>query len=375
MSPSTPTSTMVVVPFLAEDPKLVVRTLELAATHPRVTEVVGIHGDDPETVRAVTALASDFRIIPQQRIGRLRAGKGDAINTGFDYFLQSTCDRLHFYDADIKTFETSWIDQAESGLDLGFDTVRHFYPRGATDGMVTAMLVRPALAMRWPYSVLARLKQPLSGEIAFTRRSATAIAGAQLVRKQSDWGIDTVITGATAHLGFSIYENYIVAGKDHQLYGSLAELKTMFWECLGALRLLMRESEPQQVAHHTDTHPPPTLDLLNVVAFDAPATEKILQKPLTASQRELLRTEFNPAYADALVEKRLEMFDTTTWLDILKVLITRTVPSDLDWQTVAFQLWVARVLHFNSFEVEKGYAHAIEYIEAMITEAMLNPVN
>ncbi|MBA3362177.1 MAG: hypothetical protein H0T94_12055 [Acidimicrobiia bacterium] len=375
MSPSTPTSTMVVVPFLAEDPELVVRTLELAATHPRVSEVVGIHGDDPETVRAVKALASGLRIIPQRRIGRLRAGKGDAINTGFDYFLRSKCDRLHFYDADIKTFEMSWIDQAESGLDLGFDTVRHFYPRAATDGMVTAMLVRPALAMRWPYTALARLKQPLSGEIAFTRRSATAIASERLVREQSDWGIDTAITGITAHLGFSIYENYVVAGKDHQLYGSLAELKTMFWECLGALQLLMRDSEPQQVAHHTDSHSPPTLDLLNVVAFDAPASEKILQKPLTASQRELLRTQFKPEYAEALNKKQLETFDTTRWLDILRVLITRAVPSDLDWQTVAFQLWVARVLHFNAFEVEKGYTHAIEYIEAMITKAMLNPVN
>lgn len=365
---------MVVVPFLSEDPALVVRTLELAASHPRVSEVIGLHGDDEETAQAVRARASTFRLVPQSRIGSLRAGKGDAINTGFDQFLASDCDRLHFYDADIKTFDRDWIAGAESGLDLGFDTVRHFYPRAATDGMVTAMLVRPALAMLWPHSVLARIKQPLAGEVAFNRRAAEAIAGDTLVREQSDWGIDTAITAITGRLGLSIYENYVAAGKDHQLYGSLAELKTMFWECLGALQRLRDGPPPAPAAHHVDPEAPPASQLTGLVAFDFGATEKLLQRPLSETQRSLLRANFDPAIAGGFRDKRFDL-DTPAWLDIVKVLLIEADIADRDWQTVGFQIWVARVLHYTAMEVVKGYDHAMKYVDDMVRAAMLHPVN
>lgn len=371
---------MVVVPFLAEDPRLVARTLDLAAAHPRVAEVIGVHGDDLEVVEAVNALVSGahsttIRVLPQKRIGSLRAGKGDAINTGFDYFLASACDRLHFYDADIKTFATSWIEGAEAGLDLGFDTVRHFYPRAPTDGMVTAMLVRPALAMLWPQSVLARIRTPLSGEVAFDRKAVSGIAAESLVRQQSDWGIDTVITGVTARLGFSIYENYLAVGKDHQLYGSLEELATMYWECLRALQLLMSGPDPQHSVHHSDTPATPTTGIADLIAFDVATSIELLGRPLTDRQVGLLRSHFNPELHPALHAQTLDIFATSVWLDILGVLITQADLSDADWQIIAFQLWVARVLHYTAFEVVKGYDHSAAYIEAMIREAMLHPVN
>ncbi len=365
---------MVVVPFLSEDPALVVRTLDLANSHPRVSEVIGIHGDDDEAVRSVRALSTTYRLETQRRIGSLRPGKGDAINTGFDLFLESDCDRLHFYDADIKTFDPGWIEAAESGLDLGYDTVRHFYPRAATDGMVTAMLVRPALAMLWPRSVLARIKQPLAGEVAFSRRAAEAIAKNDLVRDQSDWGIDTLITAITARLGLSIYENCVAAGKDHQLYGNLEELRTMFGECLGALQRLRGGAPPQPAAHHADPDVPPDSHVGGLVAFDFAASARLLQRPLTNPQLSLLREHFDPAIAANLHEQHYEI-DTPAWLGALKVLLTDANISDRDWETIAFHLWVSRVLHYTSNEVVKGYGHSTRYVEDMVREAMLHPIN
>ncbi|CAN5231366.1 hypothetical protein BH18ACT5_BH18ACT5_14870 [soil metagenome] len=217
-------SSLVVVPFLAEDPHLVALTFNLAAAHPAVAEVIGVHGSDESTVARVRSLAPAFRTVPQKRIGLLRPGKGDAINTGFDYFLASSHNRLHFFDADIKTFDGTWIEHAEVGLDHGFDTVRHFYPRAATDGMITAMLTRPGMAMLWPHSILSRIKQPLSGEVAFTRHAVELLVSEPGVREQSDWGIDTVITVSSTRLGLSLFENFVAAGKDHKLYDGLDDL-------------------------------------------------------------------------------------------------------------------------------------------------------
>jgi mannosylglycerate synthase len=366
---------MVVVPFLDEDPRLVVRTVEIAASHPRVRQVIGIHGDNQEVAAEVGAAAPGIAIAAQERLGDLRPGKGDAINTGIARFLESDCDRLHFYDADIKTFDRSWIDQSEEGLDRGFATVRHFYPRAATDGMVTAMVVRPGLAMSWPDSVLARIRQPLSGEVAFTRAAASALAEESAVRRQSDWGIDTVITGVSAQLGLSIYENEIAEGKDHRLYGSLEDLEAMLWECLQAVRDLRRGPLPRRVRHQVVTRPDIAPAVRELVAFDFSVSERILRRPLSTTQRELLHEHFPSEVAASIEDRRWDCFDTHTWIGIVNLLITRADRESHDWQSIAFRLWVSRVLFYASVVVPEGYQQAMQYIEEMVSVAMLHPVN
>jgi mannosylglycerate synthase len=366
---------MVVVPFLAEAPELVIRTLATAASHPRVREVVGVHGLDDEVAAEVRTGVSGVRLIKQRRIGALRAGKGDAVNTGIEVFLASECDRLHFYDADIKTFASSWIDMSEAGLDRGFETVRHFYPRATTDGMVTAMLVRPAFATCWPESVLARIKQPLAGEVAFSRPAAEALASQAVILRQSDWGIDTVITGSCARLGLSIYENQIGLGKDHQLYGSLADLRTMFWECLQAVRTLRVGGEVADVKHHVEWDLGPIPAFTNQAAFDLVASTQVLEGPLRSSEVALLRSNFEPRVAAAIEESRWDVFDTATWLGILHLLITRANADEEDWHEIAFRLWVGRVLFYAIEVAREGHDRAMAYIDTMVDQAMVHPLN
>jgi hypothetical protein len=366
---------MVVVPFLSEDPELVSRTLDFAASHPRVESVIGVHGDDQESASEVKKRVSGISIVPQQRIGMRRPGKGDAINTGFAHFVASRCERLHFYDADIKTFNHGWIDQAEEGLDRGFDSARHFYSRAATDGMVTAMLVRPALAMSWPQSVLARIRQPLSGEVAFSREAALALAGQPEIRDQSDWGIDTIITGISARLGFSIYENYVPEGKDHQLYGSLGELETMFWECLLAVLVLRRGPAPDRVRHHVEFRESDSPSVVDRVAFDYAASKQLLLRPLARAELDVLWDHFPIEVARSIEGQTWDAFDSATWIDVVRVLITRADPQSEHWRALAFRLWVSRVLYYTVTVAQNGHRQAMAYIEAMIEDAILNPVN
>ncbi|HUO46813.1 MAG TPA: hypothetical protein VM470_08270, partial [Acidimicrobiia bacterium] len=130
---------LVVVPFLEEDPELVVRTLGIAAAHASVAQVVAVAGSHTPTNRAVRAATpglpgAPIDIIDQERIGDRRSGKGDAINTGFKYFLACPqLDRIHFYDSEIRSFGADWIEKAEAAADLGYEAVRHYYPRAATD--------------------------------------------------------------------------------------------------------------------------------------------------------------------------------------------------------------------------------------------------
>ena len=53
-------------------------------------------------------------LILQDRIGDKRPGKGDGMNTALRYFLEKTdLDRIHFYDADITSFNEEWMTKAE----------------------------------------------------------------------------------------------------------------------------------------------------------------------------------------------------------------------------------------------------------------------
>ncbi|HEX5671653.1 MAG TPA: hypothetical protein VFY46_02925, partial [Acidimicrobiia bacterium] len=77
LSHSTETRSLVVVPFLDEDPELVLRTLAIAAAHPRVDEVVGVSSTHLPTNQQVengvsSITGAPVSIIPQERVGNQR---------------------------------------------------------------------------------------------------------------------------------------------------------------------------------------------------------------------------------------------------------------------------------------------------------------
>ncbi len=371
---------MVVIPFLEEDPDLVVRTIEIAAAHGAVGEVMGVAGGHRPTTEAVQArlTATPLRrvsIVTQDRIGSLRSGKGDAINTGLRYFLDRTSyEAVHFYDSEIRTFSPGWIDKAEAAADLGYDAIRHYYPRSATDAMITWMVVRPGFALLWPQSELPWINQPLSGEVMFTRRAAEVLAADPWVRGQSDWGIDTVLTYASVAYGFSLYECYISEGKDHALYGSLADIKTMMLECLAALQHLREALPPATVVHRIEYPHAVSPAIAEKIGYDIAASQLLLAAAWTDRQEELLTEFFPPEVAGRAKDWRRwpdsSFLDDHAWFATLRCLLDHFVLGDDDWEALAFRLWVGRVLHFTLTVAVRGHAFALAYLNEMVIRAI-----
>lgn len=354
------------VPFLSEAPDLVAATLEEALAHPAVGLVLGIHGDDGTinaAVRGLVAGRPGIDLLPQRRIGSFRPGKGDAINTGFRIFLDETdFQRLHFYDADIRSFDRSWIERAELALDKGFQAVRHFYPRSPTDGMITWMVTRPGFGLLWPDSVLPWIEQPMSGEVAFERSAVAVLMADPVVVAQSDWGIDTAITHRSVAHGLSIYETFAPQGKDHQLYGSLEELRTMLLECLHTLQRLRGASAPRPIRHFAESagsNEAPAA--IQRVAYDVGATRAMALQPWSPDQLEILHQHF---------DQDLKHLDTATWLAALRVLLQNFDASSPEWREVAFRLWTRRVLIYSEAIEGLTYTQAISQLKAMVHESV-----
>lgn len=373
---------LVVIPILNEDLEVVVSNLRTAAAHPSVGLVLAVTGDHEKTNHAIEAAITDIgaraRVLPQQRLGTLRPGKGDAINTGFQVFLDDgEFDRIHFYDADIKTFDGDWITKAETALDLGYQAVRHFYPRAATDAMITWMVTRLGFAACWPQSQLPTIEQPLSGELAFSRDAAGIVAADSRVKSQSDWGVDTAITFATISHGLSVYESYIARGKDHALYSSLTDIKVMMVECLGALQRL-RSTSDLALPHVERMSEPPDFvspQIAQQIGFDIEATQWLLAEQWTPRQEALLTDHF-PEHIATRARLWREWPDTSwldeeTWLATLTILLDRFSPDDEDWTDLAFRLWVGRVLHYALRFAVRGHAFADAYLHQMVERAVV----
>lgn len=146
-------------PFKKEHVPNVLKNVEIAANHPATSMVLlaGACANDcfNEVSKAIAAKAASsspypvpVRVEVQERLGtNLRPGKGDGMNSALRYFLKAhtfadnnlsePLQRIHFYDADIESFNAKWITKAEDGAALGYDVVRHYFPRSFTDAQVT----------------------------------------------------------------------------------------------------------------------------------------------------------------------------------------------------------------------------------------------
>ncbi len=366
--------------FKDEDPALVTANLGTAASHPRIDEVWAVASEDGAVTRQVEAgaleiassLSTPVLVIPQERIGKLRPGKGDAMNTAIRRAAGEGRERVHFYDADITNFDATWIEGAEEAADRGFGVVRHRFPRAATDAMITWMITRPGFALLFPGTFLPRLNQPLGGELLLTRVALESVAESELVRSRSDWGIDTVITFATSVLGIGLYEHLVADGKRHTLYGSLDELRPMVVECLDAVfRLAGREGPGPEARHESDPAAPVPADLKRTVAYDLTSTLPLLTAGWTDEEVKLAAEL--PARAREGIMANIErpefaFMDAETWLDVLRFLLNGFRLGDPAWESIGFRLWLARVLSYTTNQAQTGYDRAMDYLETTIRD-------
>ena len=357
---------LVVFPFKEEDVSVVAANLKTAAAHDRVDEVWAVAAAEGAAMADVdeaatevgTAIGTPVSVFPQERIGIYRSGKGDGMNTAIALAAERGFDRTHFYDADITNFDTTWIDGAEHAADRGYGVVRHRFPRAATDAMITWMVTRPGLAHRFPGTLLPRLGQPLGGEILLNRDAVEALAGKKSVRQRSDWGIDTVITHATALLDLGIYEHNAPDGKRHALYGSLTDIRDMVLECLDAVARLEGAPDP---AVGFDSDPPSEVpaDLKETVAYDVSATRRSIDQPISEEERAIFHSLGLDPSGPIVVDDRL-------WKRLLPQLLVRFDLTDHAWRGVVFRLWVERVIHYTTHQVPLGYDAAMVYLEETV---------
>jgi mannosylglycerate synthase len=381
---------VVVFPFKEEDPQVVINNVTIAALHPRVTNVVCV-GYEPESTyaaieQAIPAIEASggapVSLLLQERIGVLRPGKGDGMNTALRYFLEETsADRLHFYDADITSFTGEWIEKAETAADSGFEVVRHYFPRSSTDAMITWMITRTGFAVLWPDSVLPLIEQPLGGELLFTRPVVEYLVSADDVQAQSDWGIDTLYTFATVRQGFSMFETYIPQGKMHALYGSLTDLQTMLIECFAAVQSLRERPVKATTPHQVEKRTEVSEEVKSKIGYDVEATIQLLSAELTSRQVELstvLPASVREGLLAAQRYPRFSFMDDRAWFETYSVMLDHFTKDDADWEALLFRLWITRVLGYTINTALRGYDHALAHLNRMILdyrEAARQPQN
>jgi len=366
---------LVVFPFKTETPELVLANIDTAAANPSVDEVWAIASEPGANELAVrsakdavaNARGKTVEILIQERLGRFRPGKGDGMNTAIALAAEQGRERVHFYDADITNFDTSWIDGAEKAADKGYGVVRHRFPRAATDAMITWMITRPALARLFPGTLLPRLNQPLGGEVLLTRPALEKLAGSQLVRERSDWGIDTVLTYATSVMGLGVYEHHVDDGKRHALYGSLAELRDMLLECLDAAASLSDLPGPSPGAKHASDPPAPTpADLKETIAYDVEGTRALLSEEWSREELDLVQGLREEAGAALFGPGETSAMDEELWHVAHGFLLENFVLGDPAWESVAFRLWLMRVLDYTNKHATRGFDEAMSYLESTI---------
>ena len=368
---------LAVFPFKSEEPSLVVSNLATAAAHPAIDEVWAVAPEAGGAEAAVRAMAKEVssahakpvEVIIQERLGTYRSGKGDAMNTALALAAGQGRQRVHFYDADITNFDASWIDGAEAAADRGFGVVRHRFPRAATDAMITWMITRPALARLFPGTFLPRLDQPLGGEVLLTRPAVETLAASDLVRSRSDWGIDTVLTYATSVMDLGFYEHHVADGKRHALYGSLDELREMLIECLDAAASLSGRPGPGPGARHaTDPPAPVPDDLKQITAYDLEGTVRLLDAEWSPDEVQLAES-LPPDLSGLLddpIRPRFELMDADRWHMAHGFLMESFALGDPAWESLAFRLWLTRVLSYTTNQARDGFDAAMAYLESTI---------
>lgn len=363
---------VVAIPFHREDVSTVLANIEVAARHERVDEVWAVGRSDSisEAARQLVAeTGTKIEVFPESRIGSLRPGKGDAMNTALLRAAAESVDRLHFYDADITNFSADWIEGAERAADDGFEVVRHNFPRASTDAMITWLVTKPILAMKFPETALPRIGQPLGGELLLTAAAITGLAGDPAILERSDWGIDTLYTFSAIRAGFSIFEHYVADGKRHALYGSLDELRTMLGECFDAASGLSPGPIPR-VKHDGDAIGEVPIDLRYQPGYDVGSSRPLVSAPWAEGEDELAAgfpASLSNHIAEMAVSGEFGFLTGGAWEEILRVGMVGFELGDMAWESLMFRLWVGRVLNYTLNHSVAGYEHAMGYLHDTVT--------
>ncbi|MGB9725265.1 MAG: glycosyltransferase [Fervidicoccaceae archaeon] len=184
-----------------DEAKFISRSIKIAKKVQGVKEIIVVDGMSTDGTPEI-ASKMGARVVFQSLLRY--PGKGVAMRDGF-YFAKG--DIIAFLDADIKNLSVEFIDNLLEPLRKGeADFVKGTF--GRASGRVTELVAKPLLRMFYPE--LAKLSQPLSGEIAGTRKAFSAVDW------ELGWGVDIGIVIDIHKAGFRIVERHL-GYKDHDM--------------------------------------------------------------------------------------------------------------------------------------------------------------
>lgn len=381
--PTASSRSLVCFPFKEENIAFVLKNIREAAAHPRVGQVLAVAYSDTNSPtwdavqdarHAIEAeTGTSVVLLLQRRLGSRREGKGDGMNTALRYFLEETdFARIHFYDADIKSFSRDWISRGEVGADQGYDLVRHYFARSSTDGMVTWFITKVGFARLWPRSVLSNIEQPLGGELVMTRKAAKICVEDVRVLARSDWGIDTLYTFALVQANVPVLEIYSREGKVHALYGGLRDIRSMVLECFHAIQSLQGEAAPTNGVHRVMSAEPPPIEITEKVGYSIEKSMRLLSEGWTARQEYLLSAFFTVHISEGMVKNKkwpnFGFMDEEAWLAAFDIFLDNFDIDDADWAELLFKMWVARVLNHTVNHCVRGYGVAMTRLRLYIED-------
>ncbi|MFQ6065892.1 MAG: mannosylglycerate synthase domain-containing protein [bacterium] len=370
---------MVCFPFKKENTQVVLKNMREALAHPRVGEVLGVGYEKNECFKEIEAelcriekKGKKIHLMVQKRWGKKRPGKGDGMNTALDYFVNHTSfDRIHFYDADIVSFSSRWIERGEERLEGDYQVVRFFFPKVSTDGMITWNITRCGLAYNWPHTILPRIEQPLGGELVLKRKIAERLIKDCWVMSYSDWGIDTAYALAFAKYQAPLYDAYINQGKLHKLYGSLSDLYTMLIECFA----IIQESSAMPINTESTLYKKDRVEKIpasiqKMRAFDVKGTIPLLTEDWTEEGIELLNffpSRVKEGMRSCRNKVDVRFMDAQAWYEVYEVLLEKFNQNKRAWRDLLFRLWIARVLNHTFYYASKGYGYGMKSLEDMVS--------
>lgn len=374
---------LVCFPFKEEDTKVFIKNIKEALSCKHVGGVLCAGYDKGKTYKEIKSLISKLgkdkdrvNIIIQKKLGNKRNGKGNGMNTAVQYFIDKTSyGTIHFYDADIMSFDKSWINQTQLKINAGYDVVRCYFARAYTDAMITWNITKCGLAHIWPDNILSEIEQPLGGELAFTRKVGKKLLASPMVINASGWSIDTAYTLCFCKNKFSMYESYIKQGKMHKLYGALSDLRTMLLECF----LILKEQQLLRIDTKGMKYKKDKISVIpkaikEKMAYDKEGTIKLFRKNWSTREKELLGyfpEIIQKGVMKVLNSKTNNNFDFMTpenWNICYQLFLKYYNENDKYWQDLIFHLWMTRVLnHTSTFAKKgKGYYPAMKNLDQMV---------
>ena len=147
-------------------------------------EIINCDNNSPDLTNKI--FNETMTIHKKKSIVTNKKGKGINLYNFFRYVINNDIDYAITLDADLKSFNSSWIDKYLNMLDKDYDFVCPLYERRKEEGNTTNHFVVPILYMIYGKFI----RQPIAGDYAFNRKYVEKILEEEFTPNILEYGID-----------------------------------------------------------------------------------------------------------------------------------------------------------------------------------------